>query len=52
MIKGIKNIETKEPIKVFLFVPCIILLFDNIYHYFILRKDFSLQKFLFELVFC
>ncbi|PFL44950.1 phosphohydrolase, partial [Bacillus anthracis] len=32
-MKGIKNIETKEPIKVFLFVPCIILLFDNIYHY-------------------
>ncbi|WP_168898175.1 HD-GYP domain-containing protein [Bacillus sp. ISTL8] len=51
MIKGIRNIETREPIKTFLFVPCIILLFDNIYHYFILKKDFSLQKFLFELVF-
>ncbi|MEI5887850.1 HD-GYP domain-containing protein [Bacillus albus] len=51
MIKGIKNIETKEPIKMFLFFPCIILLFDNIYHYLILGKNFSLQRFLFELGF-
>ncbi|WP_127813283.1 HD-GYP domain-containing protein [Bacillus thuringiensis] len=51
MMKGIKNIETKEPIKMFLLIPCSILLFDNIYQHFILRKGFSLQKLLFELVF-
>ncbi|HDR5050464.1 TPA: phosphohydrolase, partial [Bacillus anthracis] len=28
MMKGIKNIETKEPINMFLFIPCSTLLFD------------------------
>ncbi|MGQ0438062.1 HD-GYP domain-containing protein, partial [Bacillus sp. B-TM1] len=51
MMKGIKNIETKEPINMFLFIPCSTLLFDSIYQHFILRKDFTLQKLLFELVF-
>ncbi|HDR7853614.1 TPA: phosphohydrolase, partial [Bacillus paranthracis] len=36
MMKGIKNIETKEPINMFLFIPCSTLLFDNIYQHFIL----------------
>ncbi|HFI2421936.1 MULTISPECIES: HD-GYP domain-containing protein [Bacillus cereus group] len=51
MMKGIKNIETKEPINMFLFIPCSTLLFDNIYQHFILGKDFTLEKLLFELVF-
>ncbi|HFJ9441110.1 HD-GYP domain-containing protein [Bacillus anthracis] len=51
IIKGIKNIEAQEPIKMFLFVSCFILLGDNIYHYFIFKREFSLQLFLFELVF-
>ncbi|PEX87260.1 HD-GYP domain-containing protein [Bacillus cereus] len=51
MIKGIKNIEAGEPIKVFLLGSCFMFLTSSIYHYILLRRNFSVKQFIFELTF-
>ncbi|PFA69406.1 HD family phosphohydrolase [Bacillus cereus] len=51
MVKGIKNIEAGEPIKVFVLGSCFMFLASSVYHYALLKKKFSLNQFIFELAF-
>ncbi|PFN47362.1 HD-GYP domain-containing protein [Bacillus thuringiensis] len=51
MLTSIKNIETKEPIKLFLFGSYIVFFVANIYHYLFGNGNFSPKQFIFELIF-
>ncbi|PFE51851.1 HD family phosphohydrolase, partial [Bacillus cereus] len=51
VVKGIKNIEAREPIKIFVLGSIFMFLTSSVYHYILLRKNFSLKQCIFELIF-
>lgn len=51
IITSIKNIEAKEPTKLFLFGSYVVFFTANIYHYLFWERVFSLKRFIFELFF-